>query len=296
MDVVSNVTYQTSDSNVDYLSGFMGNAILQGLLKRTQNAGKQPQIKYTAWVRSQSSLERLRHELGEACEQVNCVAGGDVLEIIKPADAIILGFPPGVLKSVSQLPGVHGALEGKLIISLLAGVSIDQLVTAFGRGLGHEDEPKSHYLRVIPSIGAKINDSVTLIAEAKTAGSKEQQVTAWIFEQLGQVQWFSESLMNEATAVGAACNALMMVAVDAIVDTSVAEGLSRSAALKLATSSLRSASGLMLNGGMTPESLKEAMSSPKGITINSVLELERGHAQPAISDTVRHAIHYTRNM
>ncbi|KAL8639017.1 MAG: hypothetical protein Q9228_003888 [Teloschistes exilis] len=279
-----------------YGCGFMGTAILKGLLKRTQNAGKQPEIKYTAWVRSQSSLERLQQELGEACEQVNCVAGGDVLEIIKPADVVILGFPPDVLFSASHVAGIDYAMPGKLIISLLAGVSTDQLVKAFGRGLGHEYEPERHYLRVIPSIGAKINDSVTLIAETESAGSKEQQVTAWIFEQLGQVQWFSESLMNEATAVGAVCNALMMVAVDAIVDASVAEGLSRSAALKLATSSLRSASGLMLDGGMTPESLKEAMSSPKGITINSVLELERGHAHPAISDTVRHAIHYTRNM
>ncbi|KAL9580660.1 MAG: hypothetical protein Q9212_004364 [Teloschistes hypoglaucus] len=281
---------------VVYGCGFMGTAILQGLLKRTQNAGKQPEIKYTAWVRSQTSLKRLQHELGEACGQVHCVAGGDALEIIKSADVVILGFPPDVLRSVSDLPGMCATLQEKLIISLLAGVSTDQLVDAFGWGFGYPNGPITHYLRVIPSIGAKINDSVTLIAETKSAGPNEQKVGAWIFEQLGQLQWFPEPLMNEATAVGAACNALMMVAVDAIVDASVAEGLSRSAALKLATSSLRSASGLMLNGGMTPESLKEAMSSPKGITISSVLELERGHAHPAISDTVRHAIHYTRNM
>ncbi|KAI4199060.1 MAG: hypothetical protein LQ350_004882 [Teloschistes chrysophthalmus] len=280
-----------------YGCGFMGTAILQGLLKRTQNTGNQPKITFTAWVRSQSSLERLQHELGEACGQVHCVAGGDVLQILKPADVVILGFPPDVLKSASEAVGRDiNALPGKLIISLLAGVSTDRLANFLGRGMGPPYGPNTHYLRVIPSIGAKINDSVTLIAETESAGPKEQKVGAWIFEQLGQVQWFPECLMNEATAVGAACNALMMVAVDAIVDASVAEGLPRSAALKLATSSLRSASGLMLNGGMTPESLKEAMSSPKGITINSVLELEGGHAHPAISDTVRHAIHYTRKM
>lgn len=47
---------------------------------------------------------------------------------------------------------------------------------------------------------------------------------------------------------------------------------------------------------MTPESLKAAMSVPKGITINAVLALERGGARSAVSDAVRDAIRYTKNM
>ena len=38
--------------------------------------------------------------------------------------------------------------------------------------------------------------------------------------------------MNEATDAGAACNALVMVAVDAIIDASVAKGVLRSLAIK----------------------------------------------------------------
>lgn len=105
--------------------------------------------------------------------------------------------------------------------------------------------------------------------------------------------------MDEATALGAACNALAIVAVDAVVDAGVAEGIPRSAAMQLAAASLRSASGLLLPGGgcgMTPESLKAAMSVPKGITINAVLALERGGARSAVSDAVRDAIRYTKNM
>lgn len=266
---------------------------MQGLLNRTREGGN-PSVTYTAWVRSQASVERLQQALGEDRKHVNCVGGGDVIETFKPADVIILGFHPGDLNAVFDTKGLVEALRGKLIISLLAGVSYNQLAGALQldttTGFTH------HILRVIPSIGAKINDSVTLIAETAYAGQEQQKVTAWIFDQVGQSQWLPESLMNEATAATAACNALIMVAVDAIVDASVAEGIPRGAAMKLAVSSLRSSSGLLLGGGMTPESLKEAMSSPKGITINSVTELERGHARSAISDAVRHAIHYTRKM
>ena len=293
----------------------MGTAIMKGLLNKNTSSSSYLSIEYTAWVRSQTSLERLYRALEteeEDRKRVHCVAGGDVVaSVITPADVVILGFPPGELKAVFETSaGLADALRGKVIVSLLAGVSYGQLATVLRSSsssssssssdatkAGASDGDHHHVLRAIPSIGAKMNDSVTLIAETTTAAGHEQQkVTAWIFEQLGQIQWLPESLMDEATAAGAACNALTMVAIDAIVDASVAEGIPRPAAMKLAAASLRSSAGLLLSGGMTPESLKESMSVPKGITINSVLELERGHVRSATSDAVRHAIQYTRNM
>ena len=271
----------------------MGTAILKGLLNKTRQNGT-PSLKYTAWVRSRTSLERLNLALGEDSKHVNCVGSGDLVGTLTPADIIILGFPPNELNAVFATPGLADALRGKVIVSLLAGVSYDRLTTSLQSGT--KPELDHHVLRVIPTIGATINDSVTLIAETPSAGPEQQQVTAWLFEQLGQTQWLPESLMNEATSAGAACNALVVLAVDAIVDASVAEGMPRSIAMKQAAASLRSAAGLLLAGGMTPESFKEAVSVPKGITINSVLELERGQVRAAVSDAVRGAIRYTREM
>ena len=67
---------------------------------------------------------------------------------------------------------------------------------------------------------------------------------------------------------------LTMIAVDAITDAAVAEGIPRAQAMALAAQSLKSAAGL-LDSGMTPESLKESMSVRKGITINALLDLEK---------------------
>ncbi|KAL9599051.1 MAG: hypothetical protein Q9219_004085 [cf. Caloplaca sp. 3 TL-2023] len=285
--------FSVSDNDFVTQDGFMGTALLQGLLTKITR-DDQPLVKYSAWVRSQTSLERLQHALGEHRDRVDCIAGGNLVGHISLADIIVLGFPPGELDSVFDTTDLVKALRDKTIVSLLAGVSYDRLANALGpnspTGQGY------HVLRVIPSIGAKINDSVTLIAETAEAGQEQQKVVAWIFDQLGQTQWLPESLMDEATALGAACNALIMITVDAIVDAGVAEGMPRPAAAYVATACLRSAAGLMLNGGMTPESLKEAMSVPRGITINALLKLEQGHARSAISDTVRHAVHYTKNM
>jgi pyrroline-5-carboxylate reductase len=79
------------------------------------------------------------------------------------------------------------------------------------------------------------------------------------------------------------------------VDASVAKGLPRAVALKLVANSLRSAAGL-LGSEMTPEELKAAMSVPYGITINTLLKLDRANIRFAIADTVGEAIDYTRSM
>ena len=96
----------------------MGTAILNGLLAKLK-PDDSPSIKvgivqydpdmqpssykskdltlcqYTAWVRSQASLERLNRALGDGGQRVTCVSNADIASTVEPADVVILGFPPG---------------------------------------------------------------------------------------------------------------------------------------------------------------------------------------------------------
>ena len=144
----------------------MGTAILKGLLT-SPSRDDNPSIQYTAWVRSPSSLQRLRNELGNDHQNVNTTSGGDMVEATAKADIVIFGFPPGELDPVLETKELVNTLRGKLIISLLAGISSDALAQALHL------KPKSEHtniFRVIPSIGAKIHNSVTLIAETALSG------------------------------------------------------------------------------------------------------------------------------
>lgn len=152
--------------------------------------GSNPSVKYTAWGRSQTSLKRFYHALGEDPKQVNSVSGGKIVEVITPADTVILGFLPGELNVVFGTTGLVDALRGKLIVSLLPGVSYDLLAAVL-----HVDVVAGrdhHVLCVIPSLGAKINDSAALIAETAYAGHEQQKVASWMFQKLGQLQWLPE--------------------------------------------------------------------------------------------------------
>lgn len=254
------------------------------------------ELSYTACVRSEASLDRLRKALGEHADTVHCQIS-DFTDPASKADIVMLGVPPGELDSIAKTPGLAEAVKGKLLVSLLAGVSCAQVATAFASQVAgsKQEDFQADVARVIPTIAAQVKDSVTLIAESKALHHEQQDLCTALFQRIGTAQHIPEDLMNEATATGAVCHAIAICAVDAAVDASVAKGLPRAAALSLAAHSLRSAAGL-LGGEMTPEELKAAMSVPSGITINSVLKLDRANMRFAVADAVGEAIDYTRSM
>ena len=238
-------------------------------------------------------MKRLENTLGEHFASVDCTT--DFAKASQNADVVMLGVPPGELRSLLEVKGVASSLEGKTIISLLAGVTCADIISALKEFSGDDNGASFQVLRAIPSMGALSQKSVTFVSKSSSLEEERSRMCDWIFGQIGEVIHFPESQMNEATAAGAVCHALACVAVDAVTDASVAEGLSRSTALSLAAKALASAAG-MLADGMSPETLKESMSVPFGITTNAFLELDSRNVRSGISGTTRHAIKYARSM
>lgn len=273
----------------------MGTAIIKGLLTKIRpESGIDFHI--IACVRFQDSFQRVKKVLGGEARRIQSATSLHAwVQAVDRADVIMLGIPPGELKSISENMPLCKSLRGKLVVSLLAGASCEQVTEALGANIESNRTSQFHVIRVVPSIGAQNLDSVTMIADTSDTTDEQKALCEWIFSQIGAVNYLPARLMDEATAMHATCNALTMVAIDAITDAAVAEGIPRSQAQSLTAQSLRSAAAL-LDTGMTPEAMKQTMSVPQGITINAVLDLERGHARPTISDTTRKAIKYTRTM
>ncbi|KAI7423357.1 hypothetical protein KC336_g7872 [Hortaea werneckii] len=289
--------------------GFMGTALIEGLL-RNANSPRDDEMTFTACVRSQASVDRLRQKFAQRPGMVQVVQG-EVAKAAARADVVMLGCQPQELADLIRSQdhagengdGLVGALKHKLVISLLAGVSCQQLLDALldasaPATAGSTDQSRPFDIaRVNPTMAASIGSSLTLLAEHRTpfASHDRQQLVRDIFSRCGSVQSVSEPLMDAAIAEGSTCHALVFTAVDAATDASVSMGLPRSAAVLIAAQCLQGASSLLVHG-MTPESMKDSMSVPSGITINAALRLERGQVRSGISDAVRHAIEHTRNM
>ncbi len=271
------------------MPGFLGTALLSGIIKSV--TGTSHDLRFSVTASSDASLDRLRQTFASNHDHVQTITSDNVKAVVD-SEVVMLGFQPYQLTAISSHKALLEALQGKLIVSLLAGVSAQQIREAIYPFSGTISS--NRISRVIPSIGAKINESVTLIADTGLSSS-DQDVVEWLFEQVGNSQLVPENLIDSVTALSATCHSLTVVAADAIVDASLAEGIPRQVALAVAAQCLRSSSSL-LRGQETIESLKVAMAVPRSITVNALLQLERSQVRAGISDTLRHAVRYSQTM
>lgn len=117
-------------------TGFMGTALIEGLL-RDANSPRDDEITFTACVRSQASVDRLRQKFAQSPSMVQVVQG-ELAKAAARADVVMLGCQPQELADLIRNhdhAGKNGdrlvdALKHKLVISLLAGVSGQQLLDA----------------------------------------------------------------------------------------------------------------------------------------------------------------------
>lgn len=279
----------------NWVVGFMGTAILKGALRRPAALHTSIDHTWSASVRSPSSLERLKREIGPLDGKVDVSHGiHDATRIASEANIIILGCAPTDLGSLISNPDIAASLKGKTVVSLLAGVTYARLKAMMAsRGAGRHS---TFFARVLPSLGAQIGQSVSLVAdqEGGCPDPERMREVDELFASIGTVTHVSETLMAEATAISAAAHALSIVATDAIADISAAEGLPRATALSIVQQCFASA-GALGQSGMSPEQIKDAMAIPNGITINSVLQLARA-GRPALAESVRKAIEHSRRM
>lgn len=272
----------------------MGTALLKGIFVSTSNAESRVK-RYIACVRTEKSRERLQTLFG-ATEAVEVLCD-DNIRAAKEADVVILGFQPTDVKAILDDSSMACALHGKLVISMLAGVSsaaIYQVLETASRRQSNSLEEKFRVVRVMPSIGAQINKSVSLIAE-HDLDDENATFVEWLFGSIGAIQKIQEALMDAAVAASATTHALVVTSIDALVDGSVSRGIPRAVALRIAIECMLSASSMLSKGTELAE-LKDSMSVPRGITTEAWIHLDQGHVRPAISQTVRQAVDYAEGM
>lgn len=268
----------------------MGTALLNGFLRRPSGP-KGVALQLAACVRSKQAVDRLRTHLGETADHVDIGHGNDIVRMAEHAQMIVLGCRPQDLGSMLKTPKLPQTFTGKTIVSMLAGIPSKQVREEIAT---HGGPKNASVVLIQPSIGAKFNASVSVLA-APESNDDSTALTDQVFSQVGTVVQVPENMLTKGIAVNAVGHALAIQAVDAMTDACVAEGVPRDDAIRLAQAYLRSGASCMENG-MTPESLKSAVSTPSGVTLNAVVNLEKAGVRTGIGETMRNAIQYAESM
>ncbi|KAK0368106.1 pyrroline-5-carboxylate reductase [Colletotrichum limetticola] len=211
---------------------------------------------------------------------------------MQEANVIILGFKPGMARSILGQPGVRQSVSGKLVISLLAGVSTDTVQDYISESDKELNLPAVWVAKAIPNLAARYQQSMTVLEKPPPEfPSHYIDYLEWIFGMVGKVKFLDSSLVDVGSVLVTTCIATLTVPLDGILDGSVIEGFRRQDALALVRQSVMGL-GVLLSNGSHPAVLREQVSSPKGCTIQTVVAVERQGVRAAFTDALLQGTHH----
>lgn len=237
-----------------------------------------------ASARTTTTLDRLA-DLGIPAENT---FANDNVSLVRRSDILVLGVKPQMASDVLSRIADDFDPSRHLLVSLLAGVTASQHADALG-------QPNARIIRVIPTMAAQIGQSCSLVVAGDYATSADVAWLTRMLEACGSVEVLdSEPQLDIATAV--LLPTFTMVALEALADAAVLEGLPRPLARRLAARSVHSAASLALHSKDHPAALRNAAESPGGVTIRATRELEQGGYRAAIMNAISVATDRSREL
>lgn len=246
--------------------GNMARSLIGGLLKTAIPAAaisvSEPQAE---------SRQSLAREFGVATYAENRLAAAE-------AEVIVLAVKPQIM------PAIHTELRDTLqrnrplLISIAAGVRLDQLERWFGA---------LPIVRCMPNTPALIGAGATgLCANARVSPPQRAQAQH-ILDAAGLTRWVDdEALMDTVTGLSGSGPAYFFAFVEALEDAAVAQGMPHDTARALAAQTCLGAGRMLVESGEAPGELRRRVTSPHGTT-QAALESFAADGLPAI---VAHAV------
>ncbi|MFN4038071.1 MAG: pyrroline-5-carboxylate reductase family protein [Erythrobacter sp.] len=186
-----------------------------------------------------------------------------------PFDAVLLGFKPQQLAALG--PGLAGVCgPGVMIHSLLAGITLAQLATAFPQACAH--------VRVMPNLAARINKSPVILAESGLDSAGRESAFA-LYDTLGTALWLAdEAQFDLVTALAGSGPGFVYRFIDALAAAAGKLGLERSLADRLALAMVEGAASLAAHADADPATLADRVASPGGMTREGLNVLDDNRA------------------
>lgn len=209
------------------------------------------------------------------------------VEAVGWADVVVLAVKPQVLPAV--LAEIAPALRPEaLILSIAAGFSSARIASALG---GH-----ARIVRAMPNTPALVGAGATAIAAGPAVSESDVQVALTLLRGTGLVLRVDEKQLDGVTGLSGSGPGFAFVAIEALSDAGVREGLPRDVATQLAAQTLLGAAKMVLETGEHPGRLKDMVTSPGGTTIAGVAALEAHGLRAALLSAVQAATQRSREL
>lgn len=237
-------------------AGNMGGAIARGLVNK--NA-----LSATDIVVCDLGIDKLD---ALAQEYVGMKVSTDNIEAIKDTDIIVIAVKPWLVEKV--LGGIASTIDydRQVVVSIAAGVTINELQSMTSQSAA--------IFRLIPNTAISVGESMTFVSHNNIATSAQVDKVVALFDTLGKASVIEERLMGAATALCSCGIAYAMRYVRAAMQGGVEMGIYPGESKQYVLQTLRGAVALLEATGNNPEVEIDKVTTPGGITIKGLNEME----------------------
>ena len=186
------------------------------------------------------------------------------------------------------LSGLYDALDGKFVISIVAGWTYEMLKDAL--------PDAARFVRVMPNTPLAVGEGMSLISSLCTCTDEEFDFAKSVFAAAGKVAVVDDHVYTPANGISGCGPAFVYAFIEAMADGGVRYGVPRALAYELAAQTLVGAAKMVLETGEHPGRLKDAVCSPGGTTIEGMYALEKGGMRAAVMDAVGATVEKTMRM
>ncbi|NDV57302.1 pyrroline-5-carboxylate reductase [Bacteroides sp. 519] len=247
-------------------AGNMGGAIAKGL---TQGSIVKAKDIFVSDI-SDANL----NELKAYNQEINITK--DNQEAVNAADIIILAVKPWLAREI--LVNIEADYCKKILVSIVAGIPLTEYLawTSLSAVL----------FRLVPNTAISELASMTLIASLN-AGEEQQQLILNIFNELGLAMLVPEKHIPATTALTSCGIAYVFKYIQAAMQAGIEMGIYPKDAMKMVAQSVKGAAEIILNNETHPSVEIDKVTTPGGITIKGINELDHAGFTSAIIKAIK---------
>ena len=250
--------------NITFIGGGnMAQALIGGLIARGMP---------TTRITVADPFENVRQLLQEKDVHVT----DDNIAAIEKADIVVLAVKPQVLANV--LKQLHGLLDGKLVISIVAGAEIATMATLSGT---------DRIVRVMPNTPALVQTGAHGLYATDVVDAKDRELASQVLAATGLTIWVnSEAQIDAVTAVSGSGPAYFFYMMESMIRAGKNLGLDEKVATALTLQTALGAAQMAITSANSPAELRKNVTSPNGTTQAALQVFDRAQ----ISQNIQSAL------
>ncbi len=167
--------------------------------------------------------------------------------------------------------------NANLIISILAGVSIEKLEKKF---------PNHKCARVVTNVPIKIGKGLTGIAWGQEISDDQKQFAKKIFDSSSKIYEFNEDYLDIFLALTSSGPAIIALIIEALSDGGLSGGLTKKLSEELVMEMILGTIALIKEQKLSTAEIKDMVTSPGGTTIAALRVLEKKSLRSALIESI----------